>query len=50
MFTKDIAKGLQGGFNAMLLIVAVSVPLAIWKAIDIAVWVWDNININIWIG
>ncbi len=34
-------------FNAIAVILIVSVPLAIWKLIDIGIWVFSHIKVTI---
>ena len=42
----DIGKGLYGLVIALLIIAVVSVPLAIWKFIELVSWVFNNVTIN----
>ena len=34
-------------FNAMMVIIVVSVPLAAWKAIEIVIWLFNNVHIGL---
>lgn len=40
----DAFKGLFDAVKALMVVAAVSVPLAIWKLIDIAIWFFSHIR------
>lgn len=42
-----IGEGLGKAIKLLLIICCISVPLGLWKIIDIVVWVMKNINIAI---
>lgn len=39
--------GLGTFLNTVLVIIAISVPLAIWKLIDIIIWIFNNVKIQV---
>lgn len=34
-------------FKKIVVVLIVSIPLAIWKMVDIAVWIYNNVQVNI---
>ena len=43
----DMGRGIDLLFKAMLISLIVSVPLALWKLIEVGVWIWKNVSITI---
>lgn len=37
-------RGIGQAFGCMLVALLISVPLGLWKFIEIAVWVWSNLH------
>lgn len=46
MSYSSLGDGVVAGFKFLLILAAVSVPLAIWKLIDIAIWLYDHVSIQ----
>jgi hypothetical protein len=40
----DIGKALSDLLSVMFWTVTISVPLGIWKAIEIIVWIWNHVS------
>ena len=43
---EQIGEGLVALFKLMVALLAITIPLGIWKLIDIAVWLFRNVTIN----
>lgn len=43
---KNIAKGIEAIMKILAFVLAVAVPLAIWKVIEIATWIINNVSIT----
>lgn len=43
----DIGDAIEAGFKFGLIVIAISVPLAIWKLVDIAIWIWNNVEVGL---
>jgi hypothetical protein len=43
-------KGFDELFSGLFITIIISVPLAVWKLIDILVWIYNHVNISIGVG
>lgn len=43
----DVGRGLETLYTILLGICIVSVPLALWKAVDIVIWICNNVSVSI---
>lgn len=46
MSYKDIGSGVVTLIKMLLILLAIFVPLGLWKLIEIAIWLFKNINIT----
>ena len=42
----NVGEGFVALFKLMVALLAITIPLGIWKLIDIAVWLFRNVTIN----
>lgn len=42
----QIGEGFVALFKLMVVLLAITIPLGLWKLIDIAVWLFRNVTIN----
>lgn len=47
IMVNGIGEALDQLFASMIWVLFISIPLAIWKIIDIIVWVWNHVSIGI---
>jgi hypothetical protein len=43
----DLGRGINTMFGAMLVGLIISIPLAIWKLVDIGIWIYNNVSVTI---
>jgi hypothetical protein len=42
----DLGRAIEALFYAIIVLVAIAVPLALWKLIDIALYLYDHIGVT----
>jgi hypothetical protein len=42
----SLADAIQALFTAVIVLLVVAVPLALWKLIEVAIWLYDHIGVT----
>ncbi len=42
-----LEKAIEGAFKTIAAIIVISVPLALWKVVEIVIWLWNKVEITI---
>ncbi len=43
----NIGDGWYGAVKLMLTVVAITIPLALWKLVEIIIWLWRNVSVTV---